>query len=234
MATVTGITAQHMLEISDANIVAAEVVGNDLILTTRGGDLINAGNVRGLTGPTGPTGPTSTTVCTAATRPSNPIDGQQIFETDTLRTLYYYTAKSGWWPAWNTAWGNVAAMPAKVTHSATYTASGASDMSMASVLLRADRNYQAHLTTSLGLSANQVWSIDFSANNVVAGRFFLADTAHYLGYHYSGIVLYRPTLSAPYTLRVYHTEHTAGASLQYLSNATDPRQFWIEDIGPRV
>lgn len=57
MATVTGLTAAKMLELADENIVAAEIVGDELILTTRGGALINAGVVVGDVGPTGPTGP---------------------------------------------------------------------------------------------------------------------------------------------------------------------------------
>ena len=71
MATVTGMTAEAMLALADANIVDGDISVNDLILTTRGGDVINAGNVRGpagtngtngtngATGPTGPAGPTT-------------------------------------------------------------------------------------------------------------------------------------------------------------------------------
>ena len=53
MATVTGLTAARMQEIADASIVSGEIVGDDLILTTSGGDDINAGNVVGPLGPTG-------------------------------------------------------------------------------------------------------------------------------------------------------------------------------------
>jgi hypothetical protein len=54
MATVTGLTAEKMLELADENIVAAEIVGDNLILTTRGGITIDAGVVVGPAGPTGP------------------------------------------------------------------------------------------------------------------------------------------------------------------------------------
>lgn len=68
MATVTGMTAAAMLELSEENIISGVVDGDDLLLTTRGGTEINAGDVRGpagtngtngATGATGPPGPTA-------------------------------------------------------------------------------------------------------------------------------------------------------------------------------
>lgn len=53
MTTVTGLTAERMLEIEAASIVDGEVVGNDLILTKHDNSTINAGNVRGAMGPPG-------------------------------------------------------------------------------------------------------------------------------------------------------------------------------------
>ena len=47
MATVTGFTAEHMLEMENATVVDGNVVGNNLILVTKDGTEINAGNVRG-------------------------------------------------------------------------------------------------------------------------------------------------------------------------------------------
>jgi len=56
MATITGLTAERMLEIEAASVVDGDVVGNDLILARQDGSIINAGNVRGPAGPTGPIG----------------------------------------------------------------------------------------------------------------------------------------------------------------------------------
>lgn len=56
MATITGLTAERMLEIEAASVVDGDVVGNDLILAKHDGSIINAGNVRGPAGPTGPMG----------------------------------------------------------------------------------------------------------------------------------------------------------------------------------
>jgi hypothetical protein len=56
MATITGLTADRMLEIEAASVVDGDVVGNDLFLTRKDGTLINAGNVRGPQGVAGPRG----------------------------------------------------------------------------------------------------------------------------------------------------------------------------------
>lgn len=53
MATVTGLTADRMIEIEDASVVSGAVIDDHLILTTHGGDTIDAGDVRGPAGPSG-------------------------------------------------------------------------------------------------------------------------------------------------------------------------------------
>jgi microcystin-dependent protein len=57
MATITGLTAQRMLDIESASVVDGEVVSGSLILATHGGASINAGSVIGPVGPVGPVGP---------------------------------------------------------------------------------------------------------------------------------------------------------------------------------
>jgi len=54
MATVTGFTAERMLEIENSTVVDGEVQGDNLILQTRDGTPINAGSVRGPQGVPGP------------------------------------------------------------------------------------------------------------------------------------------------------------------------------------
>jgi hypothetical protein len=58
MGTVTGLTAERMLEIEAASVVDGDIVGDDLFLTKHDGTVINAGNVRGGPGPAGPRGDT--------------------------------------------------------------------------------------------------------------------------------------------------------------------------------
>lgn len=51
--------------------------------------------------------------CTRLTRPSSPVDGHVIFETDTGDVLSYSTPPGhtvpGWYKDWDSAWGEVAA-----------------------------------------------------------------------------------------------------------------------------
>lgn len=57
MPTVTGLTAERMLEIEGMSVVDGEIIGGNLILTKHDGTTINAGPVAGPPGPTGPMGP---------------------------------------------------------------------------------------------------------------------------------------------------------------------------------
>ena len=57
MATVTGLTADRMIEMENATVIDGNVVGTDLILVTRGGTEINVGFVQGPQGVQGPEGP---------------------------------------------------------------------------------------------------------------------------------------------------------------------------------
>lgn len=59
MATITGLTAERMLEIEGASVVDGEIVGGHLILTKFDGNTIDAGSVVGPQGPAGPVGPAS-------------------------------------------------------------------------------------------------------------------------------------------------------------------------------
>jgi hypothetical protein len=53
MATVTGLTAERMITMENATVIDGDIVGDDLVLKTRDGTEINAGNVRGPTGSPG-------------------------------------------------------------------------------------------------------------------------------------------------------------------------------------
>lgn len=55
MATITGLTAERMLEIEGATVVSGEIVGGHLILTKFDGTTVDAGEIP--PGPTGPEGP---------------------------------------------------------------------------------------------------------------------------------------------------------------------------------
>jgi hypothetical protein len=71
-----------MIEMENATVIDGNIVGNDLVLQTRDGTNINAGNVRGPKGDMGNQG-TSFVVCTSTTRPTGVPEGYAIYETDT-------------------------------------------------------------------------------------------------------------------------------------------------------
>lgn len=52
--SVTGFTADRMLEMENASVISGSIVGNELMLQTKDGNQIDAGNVRGPKGDTGP------------------------------------------------------------------------------------------------------------------------------------------------------------------------------------
>lgn len=81
MATITGLTAERMITMENATVISGQVVGTSLILTTRGGQTINAGSVQGPIGPAGG----AFVICTSTTRPTyTGVDqGKAIYETDT-------------------------------------------------------------------------------------------------------------------------------------------------------
>lgn len=81
MGVITGLTAARMLEIEDAGIVAAAVVGNNLILTKHDGSTINAGDVI-----TPPAIPVVTSL------PGSPTDGQEVY----LQTSAMATKRIMW------------------------------------------------------------------------------------------------------------------------------------------
>ncbi|MET0787478.1 MAG: hypothetical protein ABWY25_12330 [Paenisporosarcina sp.] len=56
MATVTGLTAERMIEMEAATVIDGQIEGDNLVLVTRGGTEIDAGNVRGPKGDKGDIG----------------------------------------------------------------------------------------------------------------------------------------------------------------------------------
>lgn len=129
VTTVTGLTAERMQEMEDATIIDGNVVGNDLILTTKGGTDINTGNVRGPTGAAGTNGTNGATGATGAagvtsipvyadasardTAIPSPTPGQSCFLLSNGQYLVYQgtaivgSGHAGWYPPWNTSWGEI-------------------------------------------------------------------------------------------------------------------------------
>jgi microcystin-dependent protein len=88
MATVTGLTAERMIEMENATVIDGDIISDHLILVTRGGTPIDAGNVRGAVGPTGGA---AFVPCLSTARPGYTSEekGKSIYETDTgLRRMW--------------------------------------------------------------------------------------------------------------------------------------------------
>lgn len=88
MATVEVLSKERMLEIEANSIVDANLVGDNLVLTTHGGDDIDVGSVRGSMG--------GRIICTSTTRPGSSSVGQEIYETDTRRVYVWVGSVWGW------------------------------------------------------------------------------------------------------------------------------------------
>ena len=82
MATVTGYTAERMKQIEDSTVVDGAISADDLLLITRDGTQINAGNVRGPQGVPGPAGDAD------AVQLATPVGSTVMFGGD--------TAPQGW------------------------------------------------------------------------------------------------------------------------------------------
>lgn len=97
MATVSGLTAERMLEIEAASVVDGAVVGDNLILTRQDASTINAGNVRGPVGPTGLTGPQGTPGVTPAPTFLEKFDGPTLsgYSDKVAGSLANYTLSGG-------------------------------------------------------------------------------------------------------------------------------------------
>lgn len=102
MATVTGLTAERMKEMEDATVVDADVVGGNLILTTKGGSTIDAGAVTGPTGPPGPPGVSAIigemrmTILTSVPAGWFLMNGQKILNAATLYPTLWAAAPAAW------------------------------------------------------------------------------------------------------------------------------------------
>jgi len=91
MATVTSFTAERMLVIENETVVDGEVQGDNLILLTREGTPIDAGNVRGLTGPPGPSG----TIGSVNDQATSAVYAPRIFATKAALDAGWPTAPIG-------------------------------------------------------------------------------------------------------------------------------------------
>lgn len=216
MATVTGLTADKMDEINDASVVDGNVVGNNLILETRGGATIDAGNVRGPTGSSGPTGPTGPTGPAGPIGPAGP------------------TGPAG--PAGATSMvGDVVEV---VTAHSEMTASGLiSGLVKNNVPVVNGHTYGVKLDMEFeyaSLDNDSRWDIYLRLNGANFKRFTVLqpNQGGFTMIPIAKEVFWKPTVTqATDDLTVYATEVVEGATITPSGSASLGRKLWVVDYG---
>ncbi len=229
MAQVTGYTAPRMKEIEDSAIVDGDVVGNDLILKRFDGQLINAGNVRGLQGIQGPVGPTSIAVVTSTTRPASPSVGLMIYETDTNKI---YTWNGTVWVLPRNVAGGIVGQPGVSTaDQAGITAEtdlvGLTTATVVGASRRVKVSFQVMLSRTVldGYTVLRIkeGAVSFASNYVTNALAGFGDAR-------SGFVILTPTAGA-HTYKLSLERLSGTGTVASLANAAYPANIIAEDIG---
>lgn len=174
------------------------------------------------------------TYCTFSTRPSSPVVGQSIYETDTGRHLVYYGATTGWKPPWNIPWGVIDYKTDSTVRSTTSTTS-----SEITSLFRSNGSYIAnrYLKVTVQMTMAHASSGGFTMGIVRSPASSPINEARvgqqsYNGYsQVSSSVVIPSTATAVYG--VYWASSTAGQTVtNYNSTSGLGARFIIEDIGP--
>lgn len=135
-----------------------------------------------------------------------------------------------------TAWAaGVKTLQSSTSSSVGYTATGSTDFSLASFVADSSRNYKICLNVDWTLSAAGEWYLyvqvagaDYAMIGDAAG-----DGTNITEGVVSGGVLWQPA-SGTYTVTIKVYEIAGTSTLTFFADASTPRQFWIEDIGPRT
>ena len=97
MATVTGYTAERMMEILNETIKSLQVVGNNLIATKYDNSTVNLGNVRGIQGIQGIQGEVTLAQLNAAILTSETNSGRGLVAFDEVTTHQSFFFSEGDW-----------------------------------------------------------------------------------------------------------------------------------------
>ena len=170
-------------------------------------------------------------VCTASTRPSSPVEGMAVYETDTDKLLIYTTATTTWQPPWNLPWGYITSNSSGTVQSGI---TAVTDLNGSSVTWTPVAGRRYRITMSGGISATvaddvanvqmidqaatlqRVWSAPLTvANAVVNWQLELA---------VSGL-----TGEQTWKTRLLQASGS-GTLATYTTNLTN--QTVVEDIGP--
>jgi len=130
-------------------------------------------------------------------------------------------------------WG-IVARQTLTANSSTFTGDATTDFALASVAVDAARLYRVCLNTAWQASGDARWLVNFHVGGTLTARIgdinpsAAADGDGML----FGAFLWEPS-TGTVNVDIRVDEITAAVDLLFAAGATSPRQFWIEDIGPR-
>lgn len=228
MATVTGYTSTRMKEIEDAAIIDGDVVGNDLILTRYDTTQINAGSIKGSTGVAGPAGPTSIVIVTSTTRPTNPVEGLMIYETDTDK-IYTWDGTS-WTLPKNVAGGILGVPGTTIVGQSVTTETDLTGLTVTATIGASRRiklSYHVVISRSV-LDGYSNMKIKEGVN--VLSEIFITNDISGIGESRSGFVLLTPSVGL-HTYKLSLTRGSGTGTSTLAATATYPAFFIVEDVG---
>ena len=166
-------------------------------------------------------------ICTSSTRPASPFAGQQIYETNTSKSLIY--SGSVWQPPWNTAWGSVAAPATWAGNSITSTSTADTTLASVTFVAVAGRRYRTSwiFDTYCGAGYGVTARVKNGATLIAVVAYATGGANQNLnldgGYVISGLSAGSCTINL--------TANSSTATLTYYGSVV-AGQFAIEDVGP--
>ena len=168
-------------------------------------------------------------VCTSSTRPASPYEGQVIYETDTDKVLVYNG--SAWYPNWNTAWGQVAAVTNSSSTSVTIGGTATTCLTASSFTAVANRQYFISASwTMYGGSAAQVLDFDIRNGSTILNRSYWYMAVS--GTQMSGAMQIYTTFSAGSTTITLTALKESGNDATFWNNGTTRNNLVVMDVGP--
>lgn len=155
---------------------------------------------------------------------TSPIEGAYAHLSD-VNYLTHYDGTD-----WVRSAHNIVAYQELTANSTAYNSTIATDFSLASVVVTANRLYEVTLHSSWATSAASTYTVEFwAAGAVVDAGLEITDAGRD---QIATSLLWRPTAGTK-TLEIRITQVVAGGTFTFTASATQPRQFYVKDIGPR-
>lgn len=189
----------------------------------------------GIDGRAGPPGNTTRTVCTSSTHPAAPLVGDEIFEADTGKTLYWVGATDGWQRDWGVAWGFIGEGHATSNQTTITTTTDITGLTVTFTAI-ANRRYKVsllnmNLQSTVGTDTYGVFITDTS-NTVLQEAFGAFSGVNIQAIVTMGLYTVTPSTAGSYTFKVRAGRNSGTGSLQSNASAAQILQILVEDDGP--